>query len=70
MGCAPAHKLFELVHVQKKADVEFPRSYRDYDAVVDVSHLPAGVEVGFQIDPYGPVFWGELPAGEDWFRLG
>ena len=70
LGCAPAHKLFELVHVQKKADVEFPRSYRDYDAVVDVSHLPAGVEVGFQIDPYGPVCWGKLPAGEDWFHLG
>ena len=70
LGCAPAHKLFELVHVQKKADVEFPRSYRDYDAVVNVSRLPAGVEVGFQSDPYGPVFWGELPAGEDWFRLG
>lgn len=70
LGCAPAHKLFELVHVQKKADVEFPRSYRDYDAVVDVSHLPAGVEVGFQSDPYGPVCWGKLPAGEDWFHLG
>ena len=70
LGCAPAHKLFELVHVQKKADVEVPRSYRDYDAAVDVSHVPAGVEVGFQNDPYGPICWGELPAGENWFRLG
>lgn len=70
LGCAPAHKLFELVHVQKKSDVEVPRSYRDYDAAVDVSRVPAGVEIGFQSDPYGPVCWGELPAGEDWFRLG
>ena len=70
LGCAPAHKLFELVHVQKKAGVEVPRSYRDYDAAVDIGHVPAGVEIGFQRDPYGPVCWGELPAGEDWFRLG
>ena len=70
LGCAPAHKLFELVHVQKKSDVEIPRSYRDYNAAVDVSRVPAGVEIGFQSDPYGPVCWGELPTGEDWFRLG
>src|SRR5699024_1184185 len=46
LGCAPAHKLFELVHVQKKADVEFARSYRDYDAVVSVDNVPSGVEIG------------------------
>ena len=70
LGCAPAHKLFELVHVQKKPDAEVPRNYRDYDAAVDVSRVPAGVEIGFQNYPYGPVCWGELPAGEDWFHLG
>ena len=70
LGCAPAHKLFDLVHVQKKADVEFARSYHDYDAEVDVSHVPAGVEIGFQSNPYGPVCWCSLPEGEDWFRLG
>ena len=70
LGCAPAHKLFELVRVQKKADVKVPRNYRDYDAVADVSRVPAGVEIGFQSNPYGPVCWGALPAGEDWFRLG
>mgnify|MGYP001771157649 FL=1 len=26
LGCAPAHKLFELVHVQKKPGVQFPAS--------------------------------------------
>ena len=70
LGCAPAHKLFELVHVRKKADVEFARSYRDYDAEVDASRVPAGVEIGFQSNPYGPVCWRSLPEGEDWFRLG
>ena len=70
LGCAPAHKLFELVHAQKKADVPVPRSYRDYDVTVDVEHVPAGVEIGFQSDPYGPITWGKLPKGEDWFHLG
>lgn len=70
LGCAPAHKLFELVHVQKRSDVEFARNYRDYDAEIDVSRVPSGVKIGFQGDPYGPISWGVLPAGEDWFRLG
>ncbi|WP_191378775.1 type I-C CRISPR-associated protein Cas7/Csd2 [uncultured Flavonifractor sp.] len=70
LGCAPAHKLFELVHAKKKADVPVPRSYRDYDVTVDLEHVPAGVEIGFQRDPYGPITWGKLPQGEDWFRLG
>lgn len=69
LGCAPAHKLFELVHLQKKPGVQFPRRYRDYDATVDASRLPAGVELGFLSDPYAQVSWGALPAGEDWFRL-
>lgn len=70
LGCAPAHKLFELVHVQKKADVEFARSYRDYDAVVSVDNVPSGVEIGFQSNPYGPICWGALPDGEDWLLIG
>lgn len=70
LGCAPAHKLFELVHVQKKPDVEFARDYRDYDAEVDVTRVPSGVKIGFQSNPYGPICWGVLPEGEDWFHLG
>lgn len=56
--------------VQKKPEVEFPRSYRDYTANVEASRVPAGVRLGFLSDPYGEVCWGELPDGEDWFRLG
>ena len=66
LGCAPAHKLFELVHVQKKADVEFARSYRDYDA----DNVPSGVQNRFQSNPYGPICWGALPDGEDWLQIG
>ena len=66
LGCAPAHKLFELVQVMKKAGVEVPRSYRDYDAGVNLSQVPDGVEVGFHT--YAGTTWGELPKEENWFH--
>lgn len=69
LGCAPAHKLFELVEVKKKAGVETPRSYRDYDAVVHLSGLPDGVELGFQSSPCGQVVWNALPQNETWFHV-
>lgn len=40
-GCAPAHKLFDRVHVEKTTEI--PRSYRDYQVTVDVENLPEGV---------------------------
>ena len=40
LGCAPAHRLFELVDVHRKPNVEIPRSYRDYDAVVHLDKVP------------------------------
>ena len=70
LGCAPAHKLFELVEVRKKADVAHPRQYRDYEAVVHTSRVPAGVEIGFQTSAFGEISWGQLPADESWFREG
>ena len=69
LGCAPAHKLFELIHVQKKPSVKFPRSYRDYTVSIEASHIPSGVKLGFLNDPYREISWGSLPAGEDWFCL-
>ena len=56
-----------LVRVEKKADVAYPRSYHDYNAVVDLSHIPAGVEIGFQTDAFGEISWNQLPDGEKWF---
>ncbi|HBK03811.1 MAG TPA: type I-C CRISPR-associated protein Cas7/Csd2 [Clostridiales bacterium] len=68
LGCAPAHRLFELVKVEKKPEVTAPRSYRDYTAAVAPSRVPAGVEIGFKRDAFGPISWNALPAGEDWFE--
>ena len=71
LGCAPAHKLFELVSVAKKPDLNRPpRSYRDYDAKINLEGLKKypGVRVGFQSDPYGEIIWDSLPADEDWLR--
>ena len=70
LGCAPAHRLFELVDVHRKPNVEIPRSYRDYDAVVHLDKVPAGVEIGFQRDAFGPIVWGALPEQKDWLRNG
>ena len=70
LGCAPAHKLFDLVRVQKKADVRYPRTYRDYDASVALGKLPKGVQIGFQSAPYGSICWDRLPEEETWFHEG
>ena len=68
LGCAPAHKLFDLVTVQKKVD--FPRNYRDYEAKVALDKVLAGVRMGFLSNPYGEIVWDELPQGESWFTRG
>jgi len=43
LGEAPSHLLFDLVKVDKKAGVETPRSFSDYDVVIDEENLPRGV---------------------------
>lgn len=46
LGCAPAHKLFDLVTCKKRDGVEVPRSFKDYEGVViDETQIPDGVEV-------------------------
>lgn len=44
LGNAPSHKLFDLVKIEKKANVEVPRKFADYDVVLPES-LPNGIEV-------------------------
>ncbi len=68
LGCAPAHKLFELVRVIKKPEVDAPRNYRDYHASICLSRVPAGVRVGFKTDAFSEIIWDHLPQNEDWFR--
>ena len=43
LGNAPAHKLFDLVKVQKNEGVDTPHGYSDYTVAVDESRLPDGV---------------------------
>lgn len=45
LGKAPSHQLFEAVSVKRKEGVEVPRSYSDYDVIIDHSVIPDGIEV-------------------------
>lgn len=44
LGNAPAHKLFDLVKVEKKTG-EVARSFKDYSVTIDTANLPQGVVV-------------------------
>ncbi len=48
LGNAPAHKLFDLVDVEKKPEVVTPRKYTDYNINVRESELPEGVTVEYR----------------------
>ncbi len=43
MGCAPAHRLFDLVTVERRDPSAAPRRYQDYTVAVDEASLPQGV---------------------------
>lgn len=45
LGNAPAHKLFDLVKVEKKPEANPPRAYGDYVVSVNVAAAPDGVAV-------------------------
>lgn len=45
LGNARSAQLFELVKIEKKDGVEYPRSFEDYCVTVDKNNLPAGVSV-------------------------
>lgn len=68
LGCAPAHRLFELVHVQKKEVAESPRSWRDYKGTIDLAARPLGVDIGFLCSPFGEISWNEVPADAELFQ--
>ena len=69
LGCAAAHKLFELVNIEKKKEIEIARDYRDYDIKISMSGIPNGVEVGFLEEAFGEISWGKLPESENWLTL-
>ncbi len=49
IGNAPSHILFDKIKVERKAGVEFPRSFEDYEVSVD-NKMPEDVELKELID--------------------
>jgi len=49
LGCAPAHKLFELVEVKRRADVQTPRRFEDYDTVACPPKGPLAAFPGVEV---------------------
>lgn len=45
LGNAPAHRLFDLLDVQRKDDVEAPRKFGDYIVSVDQTRVPEKVNL-------------------------
>lgn len=45
LGNARASKLFDLVKINKKNGIEFPRKFEDYDVTIDMENLPVGVTI-------------------------
>lgn len=43
LGNAPAHKLFELITVERKPEVDAPRAFADYTVTINEAGLPDGV---------------------------
>lgn len=64
LGCAPAHKLFDLVQISRIEPGSSPRSFSDYTISFGSSGLPAGVKAGFAVTAAGggvEVVWDEAP---------
>jgi CRISPR-associated protein Csd2 len=64
LGCAPTHKLFDLVEIKKKDGLDAPRSFTDYTVTFHKSLLPKGIEAGFVVTGDGGnahVEWGKTP---------
>lgn len=57
LGCAPAYKLFNLINISKKEDVEYPRDYHDYIVSVKLEDVPKGIEIGFKCNAFEEILW-------------
>jgi len=66
LGCAPAHKLFELLEVKKRDDIkDEARSFSHYDITLKKSILPKGVQIGFIVsgeNGKASLIWDNLPT--------
>ena len=61
LGCAAAHKLFDLLEVKKRDGVAVPRSFSHYSVTFASTGLPKGVEVGFVYSEYGKAAVKNMP---------
>lgn len=57
LGCAQAYQLFNMLSVERKADVELARDYTDYNIKLHIEDLPAGVVCGVKKAAYQDVEW-------------
>jgi len=66
LGCAPAHRLFDLLKVEKRDGVSAPRSFANYHVTFNKSLLPKGIQVGFAYSEEGKlnIRWDTPP--HDW----
>lgn len=45
LGNARSSELFNLVKVEKKGGIEFPRSFSDYEIMIDENNIPKGITI-------------------------
>lgn len=45
LGNAPSHKTLDLVSIMRRDGVEIPRSYSDYEVIIDEDSCPEGVTI-------------------------
>ena len=45
LGNARSSQLFDLVKIEKKDGIDYPRSFEDYQLTIDKDNLPAGVSI-------------------------
>lgn len=69
LGCAPAYKLFDLLDIKRKDDVEVARSYKDYNIKLHLEDLPAGVECGFKTNAFSDVEWTDVRETVDLLEI-
>jgi CRISPR-associated protein Csd2 len=64
LGCAPAHKLFDLIKVERREGVKVLRSFEDYRISFAKSRLPKGIRTGLAVngdDGKVKIYWDEVP---------
>ncbi len=64
LGCAPAHKLFDMISAEKKDKEVIPRKFSDYKIKIDMSKLPNGISLGLGVNEGGNarIYWNEIPS--------